>query len=682
MRDPRIVALLDEGRRAWAAEVLDGAGRSLPPAAWDPKQKKPTVLQVPVAPFDERQHGTVVAVPQSASSEQAEREWEQRLEFPNTFYLRQVHDEAALRIWNSLDVRKVSILLAECAPRFGLRGLDRSIEVLPDYPHALDAFKDFETPRLSVVMAQAFSRSGEQPEVAQRWLDRFPEAAVVGLVPPLLARGKTRLECVKALRHLRRHRPEAFGRGLGRYATEVGEAVIDSIDAMEVPTRKPALPDFASVDHVPWPITKDGRTSLQGPLLADALALLKVTPLEGGPWLDALRAQFDEGSLQRLAEVLLWSWLLVGGPPKEKWALYAAAHFPSEPVIDSLASSAAELASSSLSARAKEFVDVLAAMNTRASLKRVYSLSRKVRARAFRVRAELAFTAAAERMGMTHLELSERLVPDYGLSADGVVPVTPLVRLEFEGLKARFVDQAGKAVKTLPAVDDAELAADVAELKKKAGPLAREIADRLEQRMTTASRMNVEHFTEVYALHGIARQVARSVLFGVYSGERLRTGFVIDDSPALSPDSIIGIVHPLELDEAARVVWRRKLNDQPFEQLSRKTSVFADRAAFERAIRACAGPSVVSGAILGLVKRGWVRGAVEGGGCYWNTSRKLGGVEVVVEFEPGIFVGGPNVNPRQRITRVVCAVESDPSPVVMSELMSDMGSLPLNERNP
>ena len=421
---------------------------------------------------------------------------------------------------------------------------------------------------------------------------------------------------------------------------------------------------------MPWLI--DGQTALQGTLLEDALALLKVTPLEGAPWLAQLRSQFSEDSLQRLAQTLMHGWLFAGGPPKEKWALHAVAHFPSDAVIEFLGAGAAELASSTLSARAREFVDVLAAMNTRASLKQVYALSRKVRARAFRVKAVVAFAAAAERMGMTHLELSERLVPDYGLTPEGVLPLTPKVRLVLDGLKPKWLDDSGNALKALPEIADEAVASEMAELKRKAASLAREIAERLERRMTQVARMSVEHFTEVYAQHGIARQAARHVLFGVYSSEALRTPFLIDDSPAFSAESSVGVVHPLELSEVDRAHWGARLPKQPFEQLARVTTAFANQAAFERAVYAFRGRTVASGSILGLEQRGWQRGDVEGGGCYSETARKFGDFEVVAQFEPGIFVGDPTLHPQQLITRVVCATGSPPSPVVMSELLYDL----------
>lgn len=275
-----------------------------------------------------------------------------------------------------------------------------------------------------------------------------------------------------------------------------------------VPTRKPPLPGFLSTDRMPWLISRDGKTALQGELLGDALALLKITPLEGAPWLEALRTQFTEDSLQRLAETLMRAWLLVCGPPKEEWALHAVAHFPSDPVIAFLGKSAGELASS---------------------------------------RAELAFTAAAARSGMSDLELAERLVPDFGLSPEGVLPITPPVRLVIEGVKARLVDATGKVLKAMPPIADDEVAGELAELKKRGSVPAREVADRFEPRMIYGARMTFEHFTEVYAQHGFARQVASRVLFGVYSGDALQTFFSVARSPVVSIDQGV-----FRLDSRAR----------------------------------------------------------------------------------------------------------------------------------
>jgi hypothetical protein len=65
-----------------------------------------------------------------------------------------------------------------------------------------------------------------------------------------------------------------------------------------------------------------------------------------------------------------------------------------------------------------------------------------------------------------------------------------------------------------------------------------------------------------------------------------------------------------------------------------------------------------------------VRGNVEEAGRIWSASRRLSGLEVVVEFTPGIPVREPANHPEQEITQVTCTNEGA-SPVAMSELISD-----------
>jgi hypothetical protein len=684
LRSPALLERLAPARHDWARRALELGGRGLPAAQWSSpwhpsKRKSAGPIHLEFASFDERIHAQGLSVPRTPSSEEHEAQWATQ-QFPNTFHLRWIHDEAALRIWLTLDPRGVLGRLEECVPRFGVPGLATSLRLLALYPEQLGAFADVESPRVAMSMAEALAgrpvaaQGGwlTPHEVAQKWFARFPQAAVVGLVPALLARGKTQPVAAKALRLIRASAPLEFERGLSRSPPEARAAVIELLDeVVVVPTRKPSLPSFLSSNQVPWPITLDGTRALQGGELDDLLALLKLTPLEGAPWLDALRTQFTADSLQRLAETLMKAWLFVGGPPKEKWALHAIAHFSTESVTHFLGVTAGQLASTSLSARAREFLDVLAAMNTRASLAQLHGLTRKVRAKTFRAKAESVFAEAAARSGMSSLELAERLVPDFGLSVSGVLSSEPPIHLVVEGVKARLVDGAGKTLKALPPIADEEVAAEWAEIKKKGSLLAREVADRLERRMVEGARMNVEHFTEVYGLHGLARQVAAGVLFGLHTATARRTLFTLAETPNLDPDLLVSVVHPLELEDADRAIWRARLGKQPFLQLARPCTTFENTAAFERAIRAFRGRTLGAGALIRLETRGWVRGNVEEAGRIWSASRRLGGLEVVVEFTPGIPVREPANHPEQQITQVTCTNDGV-HPVAMSELISDL----------
>jgi len=269
--------------------------------------------------------------------------------------------------------------------------------------------------------------------------------------------------------------------------------------------------------------------------------------------------------------------------------------------------------------------------------------------------------------------LAERLLPDYGLTPDGVLPLTPKVTMVIDGLKPRFVDAEGRTLKDLP--DDAD--EDLRELKQKKATLAREVAARLEMRMTTCERMSLQHFTEVYVMHGLARQLANGVLWSTYSptGEP-RERFTLDQMPVLDDDTRLGVVHPLELTAADRARWGKHFTRQPIEQLDRTVFSFEDASAFEGALNALVDRTANTGSLIGLENRRWSRGDPIGLGCYVDVARQAQGIDVRVSFEPGIYLGAPEQNPQQRIaeTQVSIGAWSLQTAVLVSEIVRDVRS--------
>lgn len=702
---PDRVRSLPQSARMLAEQLLAESGRSLPAASWTSpwpapgtKKAKPKKVAIPELPAHVER--LVLAQPPEARPDrdrdaQLEETWRKNTygDKRGLWPLHEMSDAAVRRIWKDLEPRNTWSWedLPRLVPRMGVAGLDVSLKLVAEHQGELVALADVDSPRAAPLMANGFAGRPALKTVARAWFDRFPETAALGLVPLVIGGDRVGVQrALDALLHLRRAHPDALARALKRYDDEVREAVTALLArGVELPARKPALPLFAAPDRLPSPITADGRAALTGEALGELLLLLKVTPLGGAPWIEDLRQAFSATSLSRLARALVEAWLAAAAPPKEKWALQAAAHFPDDDTAKMLAAMAAELAPRGLSARAQEMVEVLAAMHTRAGLKLVHDLSRKVRSKAFRARAELVFQTAAEHMGLTEDELAERLVPDYGLTPEGLLPVKePEVRLELDGLKPRWVDGDGEPVKKLPEPEgDDELKAQLAELKKKAPTLVREIAERLERRMGAGRRMPVDHFTEVYLMHGLARRVASRLVWGVYDEKgRLERSFVpgaqgpvdVNGKAVPLPEGrSVGVVHPLELEKGERELWSAQLDErgQPFEQLKRRAQRLETVQALRAAVKPYVGRTVPSGALMGLEKRGWVRGQPVGGGCYVSMSRRLGGGVAELSFEPGIYLGDPRMNPQQTIVAVDVPLSSSTPPTELSELEHDLHEL-------
>jgi len=687
---PAALEALSPPERERLEPLLVESGARLPAASWTnpwtqkvPK-RKPTV--VALAPHEERVHGPRRSVPDAPEHDRLlEEEWNAQ-RYHSLFTLLPMGDATALRLFRALEVSKVwlgdaawvSEELKELVPRFGLDGLDASLRVVEHGRSQLAVLLPIESGRVVPLMAEGLS--SRQPAVARAaraWLTRYPETAAVGLVPLVLGGGKGALLAIDALKLLLRSMSAETERGLRRYPTDVVEAVTEQLAAPPpLPSRRPVLPDVFSPLELPRPITVDGASALQGDDLVGFVQLLKVTPLDGAPWVDDAKARFSAPSLAALSRTLFELWLLNGAPPKEKWMLQAVAHFGDAEVAEELARWAAQLAPKGLSARAQEMAEVLGAMRTKESLALLHGLSKKVRSKAFRARAELVFTSTAEKLGLTQDELAERLVADFGLSPEGTLPLDPPIRLDLTGGKVRFLNAEGAVVKRLPSSGDEERDEELATLKKKAPGLVKEAIERLERRMTNEARMSLEHFTEVYAMHGVMAGLARQVLWGQWrEGQLVRTftlsrGAPVDVTGAavnLVSTDAVGVVHPLHLDEAARQGWAKKVSS-PFHQLDRKVHRFADVSACAKALSAFEGQTVAVGQLLSMERLGWIRGEQVGGGCYVELTRPLSRGRARLIFMPGIFLGEPLLHREQTVDTFQLEV-TEATPVELSDLL-------------
>jgi hypothetical protein len=669
LRHPLLLAAAPAEHRERLEALADACHVRLPPAPWPnpwtQKRVKPKALEVTPPPFVERLHAERARVPDDpARDEPLVREWK-NLQFHALYHLRGMGDSSALELFSTADFAAMWVgdELPELVTRFGLEGLAASLRAVAANRRELGALAPIESPRVAPLMAEGLaSHQAVELQAARAWLSQFPRAATMGLVALALSATRAAAEPIAALKFVRRTAPVEFDEALTGFSADAQAAVRALLDEPPaLPSRRPNLPGFLDPEALPRVASLDGTTALQGDAWVGFLQLLKVTPLDGAPWIDEARMTFTLPSLAAVAQALFDAWLLTGAPPKEKWMLQSAAHFGDEALARRLAEDAATLAPRGLSARAQEMAEVLGAMRSRTSLTLLHGLIKKVRSKAFRARAELIFTSSAEKMGLSREELAERLVPDFGLSPDGTLPVDPPVRFEVVKGKARFVDASGRPVKAFPATGHPERDEELASLKKRAAALVKEASERLEARMSSERRMSLDHFTELYAMHGLLGALARKLVWGQWRAGRLVLVFRLAGAApidaegrpvTLEADDEVGVVHALHLDDAARAQWTPHSADAPFPQLARPLQRFESAEACARALRKLEGRVVESGQLLALEAAGWTRGDQIGGGCYVELRRPLGRGTVRLQFAPGIYLGDPLLHHRQTIDAI------------------------------
>lgn len=421
-----------------------------------------------------------------------------------------------------------------------------------------------------------------------------------------------------------------------------------------LPARRPALPGFFRPASLPLVVTHDGAHALSEEALTELLAVFKAAPPDDSSSLLQVTAGLSTSSLEALCGALFRQWLAAGAPPKEKWALNALTHFPSDDWATVVGALCQQWAQGGFPARAQDAVAVLGRMGTRVALTEVHRLSTRIRTVALRARARLAFHEAASRLGLTADELEDRLVPDLG-PLDGA-------SLTLDDALRPVLTRQGRPV-PVPA-----------EVKRAAKALKPALA-RLERALCEGPAFGAFHFTETWGMHPLLRALASRVLWGVFKGTA-RVGLFVPTTPAqgdalpLDETTTVRPVHPLELSEEERARARPWLPlKQPFEQL--------DRACFPAAelrprLRALVHRQVPVVALLALERLGWERGAVADGGSWVELSRRGEGWRVALHFEPGIWAGDPNANEVQVISGTELEPEAPWPTRIASEVQRDL----------
>lgn len=202
-----------------------------------------------------------------------------------------------------------------------------------------------------------------------------------------------------------------------------------------------------------------------------------------------------------------------------------------------------------------------------------------------------ALTEAAQRRGMMLDEFLEQLVPDFGLTHQGLVldvgPYQYLVRMRPD-LSLVVSDEKGKTSKSLPkakAGEDADKRS-LAEnqfkaLAKNLKPVFKQQSKRLTRLFQLGSSWPAATWQRLFVEHPLTAVIAQSVVWSAEDAQgqplkRFRPAedgelIDLDDEPySLPADAQVHATHPLELDEAERQAWVQHFADyklsSPIEQ--------------------------------------------------------------------------------------------------------------------
>jgi hypothetical protein len=276
-----------------------------------------------------------------------------------------------------------------------------------------------------------------------------------------------------------------------------------------------------------------------------------------------------------------------------------------------------------------------------------------------------AIDRAVEARGTSLSELFDEITPSLGLDAQGRRvfdyggrTFTAAFDDHFE---PRLHDAAGHVLDDLPPAAPGDDPERVAVAKGTWSTLAaqlREAVDvqtfRLEQDMVAGRRWDAATWSRCLKEHPLLVSFTRRLLWGCYdaSGELLGTFRTAEDKSLvglhdeiveLRPKALVGLVHPLQLDDATRAAWATHFGDyeiiQPFPQLGRALHVVGGDEAASTATTRFAKTRFKSGVLRDvLVRRGWERDPDYFRQFYQRTFARDGVVAVAV-MSPGVAAG-------------------------------------------
>ena len=373
--------------------------------------------------------------------------------------------------------------------------------------------------------------------------------------------------------------------------------------------------------------------------------------------------------LAEFALEVLQRWLNSGAEAKKRWILTFTSVHGDYRVISILKKNIEDWPQNSRGAIASEAVKALALNGSNEALMIVDNISRKFKFKQVKSAAGAALDFAAKEIGIDMEELSDRIVPDLGFDIRGervfdygerkfTVTLTPELTLEVH-------DESGKELKNLPAPnkkDDEEKASTASlefkTLKKQLKTVANIQTIRLEMALSTNRKWTKEAWIKLFVQNPIMHQFAIGLVWGVYKEDKLEDTFRYmedgtfntkdEDEYEMEEEAIIGLVHPIELNEEDISLWKEQLENyeikQPFEQINRAIFTVTEEEMALKRVERFGGIMLNGLSLLGkLTNFGWYKGSIQDAGCYYTFYKEDKTLNLGVELNfSGVSVGYEN----------------------------------------
>ncbi|WP_326847141.1 DUF4132 domain-containing protein [Streptomyces kaniharaensis] len=590
-----------------------------------------------------------------------------------------------VQAWRPTDVYCGREILSPVVAKYGLAALPAVVSVAQAKP---GAHAELLMPYLDVpvarIMADGMARLKSLQTTARSWFARHGIPAGLLLVPDAVGPvGRDRNAAEQALRLVASAEgAEALLAAVtDRYGKEAAEIVADALaaDPLEnaLPARMPVLPAWVQPAVLPQLLLTEGGALPEESARHVLMMLALSKPGDPYPGLAAAVDVCRADSLAAFAWALFEEWRQAAMPAKESWTLSALGFLGDDETVRRLTPILRDWPGQGAHHRAVEGLGVLAAIGSDVALLHLHGIAQRVKFKALKERAHDKIAEVAEGLGLTGEQLSDRLVPDLGLDADGTTVVDYGPRhftVGFdEQLRPFVLDADGKRRKDLPTPgvkDDQELAPAERKrfvaLKKDVRTIASDQIRRLEAAMVAGRGWTAAEFRELFLQHPLVWHLVRRLVWLADDADGATTAFrvaedrtfadVDDDEFTLPEDGTVRLAHPLHLGEAV-TAWSELFADyeilQPFPQLGRAVRRVTPEEAAVSHLHRFEGCTVPVGRLLGLTKRGWERGTPQDAGIErWFSKKLTDGCYLVIALNEGIAVGVLDIFPDQTFETV------------------------------
>jgi len=263
---------------------------------------------------------------------------------------------------------------------------------------------------------------------------------------------------------------------------------------------------------------------------------------------------------------------------------------------------------------------------------------------------------------LTEDDLADKIIPDLGFDKRGerIFDFGHRTFIVILGLdfSLKIMNSSGKVIKNLPKPNksDDELKAKEAAnefkaLKKQIKTIVSTQSLRLEMALAVSRLWKKMDWEKLFVENPIMHNFSISLVWGVYEDGELKDTFRYmedgsfntrdEEEYELIDDSLIGLVHPLEMGTEILKDWKKQFEDyeivQPFPQLQRKVYSVTEEEKRMKNIERFAGTTINGLSLVGnLTKKGWYRGSVQDAGSYYQfykEDKKIGiGAELQFDY--------------------------------------------------